>query len=65
MTPGDALSRVGLDGTASETLDVINNWRSCHGFQLQVIKMTLLNRAGGARMKKYWAGRRKGKAGKR
>ena len=28
-----------------ETLNVINNWRSCHGYPLQIIKMTLLNRA--------------------
>jgi len=26
-------------------LEVISNWRSCHGFPLQVIKMTLLKRA--------------------
>jgi hypothetical protein len=28
-----------------EALGVINNWRSCHGYPLQTIKMTLLNRA--------------------
>lgn len=28
-----------------ETLAVINNWRSCHSYPLQVIKMTLKNRA--------------------
>ena len=28
-----------------DELAVINNWRSCHGFPLQIIKMTLLKRA--------------------
>jgi ppGpp synthetase/RelA/SpoT-type nucleotidyltranferase len=31
--------------TREETLNVINNWRSCHSYPLQIIKMTLLNRA--------------------
>lgn len=33
------------DPLMDETLDVINNWRACHGFPLQSIKMTLLMRA--------------------
>jgi integrase len=33
------------DPGREETLNVINNWRSCHGYPLQIIKMTLLNRA--------------------
>jgi ppGpp synthetase/RelA/SpoT-type nucleotidyltranferase len=28
-----------------ETYNVINNWRACHSYPLQAIKMTLLNRA--------------------
>lgn len=33
------------DPKMDETLEVINNWRACHGFPLQSIKMTLLKRA--------------------
>jgi ppGpp synthetase/RelA/SpoT-type nucleotidyltranferase len=33
------------DPQLEETLNVINNWRSCHSYPLQIIKMTLLNRA--------------------
>jgi hypothetical protein len=33
------------DPAMNETLEVINNWRACHGFPLQSIKMTLLMRA--------------------
>jgi len=33
------------DHAREETLNVINNWRSCHSYPLQIIKMTLLNRA--------------------
>src|SRR3954467_746147 len=33
------------DPALDETLEVINNWRACHGFPLQSIKMTLLGRA--------------------
>lgn len=28
-----------------DALQVINNWRSCHGFPLQIVKMTLLKRS--------------------
>src|SRR5256885_346878 len=33
------------DPAWDETLAVINNWRSCHSYPLQSIKMTLLTRA--------------------
>jgi hypothetical protein len=33
------------DPRMDEALEVINNWRSCHSFPLQSIKMTLLKRA--------------------
>ena len=33
------------DPKREESLAVINNWRSCHGYTLQAIKMTLLRRA--------------------
>jgi Region found in RelA / SpoT proteins len=33
------------DPAIDETLAVINNWRACHSYPLQVIKMTLLLRA--------------------
>jgi ppGpp synthetase/RelA/SpoT-type nucleotidyltranferase len=33
------------DRRMDEALEVINNWRSCHSYPLQIIKMTLLKRA--------------------
>ena len=35
------------DPTRDKALEIINNWRSCHGYPLQAVKMTLLNRAKG------------------
>jgi ppGpp synthetase/RelA/SpoT-type nucleotidyltranferase len=43
---GEALIALGKDDPArEEALVVIDNWRACHAYPLQVIKMTLLNRA--------------------
>lgn len=28
-----------------KAISIVDNWRSCHGYPLQIIKMTLLNRA--------------------
>ncbi len=33
------------DPAREEAIRVVDNWRSCHGYPLQIIKMTLLNRA--------------------
>ncbi len=33
------------DPLRGEAIEIVDNWRSCHGYPLQVIKMTLLNRA--------------------
>jgi hypothetical protein len=33
------------DPAREEAIAIVDNWRSCHGYPLQVIKMTLLNRA--------------------
>jgi ppGpp synthetase/RelA/SpoT-type nucleotidyltranferase len=33
------------DSRREEAIAVVDNWRSCHAYPLQVIKMTLLNRA--------------------
>ena len=43
---GEALIALGKNDPArEEAIAVVDNWRSCHGYPLQVIKMTLLNRA--------------------
>jgi hypothetical protein len=43
---GEALIRLAQDDPArGEEIAVVDNWRSCHGYPLQIIKMTLLNRA--------------------
>src|SRR5262245_47079255 len=33
------------DDARDEAIKVVDNWRSCHAYPLQIIKMTLLNRA--------------------
>lgn len=33
------------DPAREEAIRIVDNWRSCHGYPLQIIKMTLLNRA--------------------
>jgi (p)ppGpp synthase/HD superfamily hydrolase len=43
---GNALITLSKDDPARQTAIMIaDNWRSCHGYPLQIIKMTLLNRA--------------------
>ena len=43
---GRALLEMAQDDLAREAeIAVVDNWRSCHAYPLQVIKMTLLNRA--------------------
>jgi putative GTP pyrophosphokinase len=43
---GEALIALGKDDPAREAaIVVVDNWRACHAYPLQVIKMTLLNRA--------------------
>lgn len=44
---GEALKNLSGDDLVheEEVLAVVNNWRSCHGYPLQAIKMTLLRRA--------------------
>ena len=43
---GEALIALGKDDPArEEAIAVVDNWRACHAYPLQVIKMTLLNRA--------------------
>lgn len=43
---GEALIALGKDDIAREdAIAVVDNWRACHAYPLQVIKMTLLNRA--------------------
>jgi len=43
---GEALIALGKDDPAREdAIAVVDNWRACHSYPLQVVKMTLLNRA--------------------
>ncbi len=43
---GEALIALGKEDPAREdAIAVVDNWRSCHAYPLQVIKMTLLHRA--------------------
>lgn len=43
---GKALIELAQDDPArEEAIAIVDNWRSCHGYPLQVIKMTLSNRA--------------------
>jgi len=43
---GDALISLGKDDPGREAeIAVIDNWRACHAYPLQAIKMTLLQRA--------------------
>src|SRR5258707_229127 len=43
---GEALIVLGKDDPArEEAIGVVDNWRSCHAYPLQIIKMTLLRRA--------------------
>jgi hypothetical protein len=42
----DWLGEKGLDAVElDQSLTVVNNWRACHSYPLQIIKMTLLKRA--------------------
>ncbi len=43
---GEALTALGKEDPArEEVIAVVDNWRACYAYPLQVIKMTLLNRA--------------------
>jgi len=43
---GQSLITLPADNPArEEAIRIVDNWRSCHGYPLQIIKMTLLNRA--------------------
>ena len=43
---GRALVEMPQDDLNRETeIEIVDNWRSCHAYPLQVIKMTLLKRA--------------------
>jgi hypothetical protein len=42
---GDALAKAGNPAALGNELAIINNWRACHGYPLQAIKMTLRKRA--------------------
>jgi hypothetical protein len=43
---GKALITLSMDDPArDEAISIVDNWRSCHGYPLQIVKMTLLNRA--------------------